>query len=173
MDYRYWDSNAFLGWLAEESDKVPHCRPVLEAAESGGLMIITSALTIAEVLWLKGEQKLPPSRAKQIEAFFRNRWIVVREVDRFIAEDARQLVWDKNIKPKDAIHLATALRQDVVIDHFDTFDSGLIKLSGTLGDPPLLIGYPNLPAKLPFEAPETTDDATESEPEAEPSEEES
>ncbi len=78
----------------------------------------------------------------------------MREVDRFIAEDARQLVWDKNVKPKDAIHLATALRQDVVLDQFDTFDHGLIKLSRALGDPPLVIGYPSLPPKLPFEAPD-------------------
>ena len=169
MDYRYWDSNAFLGWLAKEPDKASQCRPVLDAAESGNLVIITSALTIAEVLWLKGGQKLPPAHAKQIEDFFRNKWIVIREVDRFIAEDARRLVWDKNVKPKDAIHLATALRQDVVIDQFDTFDAGLIKLSGSLGDPPLVIGYPNLPAKLPFEGPEGSDDP----PDAESPEEQS
>jgi len=55
------------------------------------------------------------------------------------------------VKPKDAIHLATALRQDVQLDQFDTFDDGLIKLSGSLGDPPLTIGRPSLPPKLPFE----------------------
>ena len=91
------------------------------------------------------------AHAKKVEAFFRRSWIVVREVDRFIAEDARELVWNKNVKPKDAIHLATALRQDVELDQFDTFDKDLIKLSGALGDPPLTIGRPNLPAKLPFE----------------------
>ena len=32
-----------------------------------------------------------------------------------------------------------------------TFDEPLIKLSGTLGNPPLTIGYPNLPPRLPFE----------------------
>jgi hypothetical protein len=47
--------------------------------------------------------------------------------------------------------LATALRQDVTFDQFDTFDEGRIKLSGTLGAPPLTIGRPNLPARLPFE----------------------
>jgi hypothetical protein len=89
-------------------------------------------------------------RAK-LRHFFRHSWIIVREVDRFIAEDARELVWNKNIQPKDAIHLATALRQDVAFDQFDTFDEGLIKRSGTFGNPPLTIGRPNLPAKLPFE----------------------
>jgi hypothetical protein len=159
MDYRYWDSNAFLGWLADETDKVSYCRPVIEAAEAGSLVIITSALTIAEVLFLKGHKKVDAQHARKIEAFFRHKWIVIRDVDRFVAEHARELVWDKNVKPKDAIHLATALRRDVQLDQFDTFDEGLIKLSGTLGDPALTIGYPSLPPRLPFE----TDDE---EPEA-------
>ena len=151
MDYRYWDSATFLGCLKSEPDRVPACRPVLEAAENGDVVLITSALTIAEVLWLKGQAKIEASQAKKVEAFFRHDWIVVREVDRFIAEEARDLVWWKKVKPKDAIHLATAMRQDVPIDQFDTFDNGLIKLSGSLGDPPLTIGVPSLPPKLPFE----------------------
>lgn len=159
MDFRYWDSNVFLGWLADEADKVALCRPVIEAAQAGQLMIVTSALTIAEVLWLKGEPKLSAANAKKVEAFFRSRWIVVRDVDRFIAEDARALVWDKNVRPKDAIHLATALRQDVAIDQFDTFDEPLIKLSKRLGDPPLEIGRPNLPGKLPFDEEDDPDGA--------------
>ena len=151
MDYRYWDAVTFLGWLSEEPDKVPDCKPVLESAEAGNITLVTSALTIVEVIWLKGYKKVDSIHAKKIEAFFRRSWIVVREVDRFIAEDARELVWNKNVKPKDAIHLATALRQDVVFDQFDTFDKDLIKLSGALGNPPLTIGRPNLPGKLPFE----------------------
>lgn len=151
MDYRYWDAVTFLGWLKEEPDKVDEIRPVIEAAESGTVTLVTSTLTIPEVLWLKGQQKIDPQNANKIEAFFRHSWIVVREVDRFIAEAARDLVWNKNVKPKDAIHLATALRHDVDYDQFDTFDTGLIKLSGSLGNPPLIIGRPNLPQKLPFE----------------------
>jgi predicted nucleic acid-binding protein len=56
MNYRYWDAVTFVGWLAEEPDKVIDCRPVIEAAEAGTVT---------------------------------------------------------NVKPKDAIHLATALRHDV------------------------------------------------------------
>lgn len=151
MEYRYWDSVTFLGWLSAEPDKVAECRLVLDAAENGTVTLVTSALTIAEVLWIKGHEKVDASHARKIEGFFKRSWIVVREVDRFVAEDARALVWDKNVKPKDAIHLATALRQDVALTQFDTFDKGLIRLSGSLGQPPLTIGRPNLPAKLPFE----------------------
>ena len=31
-DRRYWDSNAFLGWLNAEADKVGKCEGVLTAA---------------------------------------------------------------------------------------------------------------------------------------------
>ena len=116
------------------------------------MVLVTSALTITEVLWPKGHKKVAAQHAKKIEDFFRHSWIIVRELDRFIAEDARELVWNKNVKPKDAIHLATALRQDVQLDQFDTFDEDLIKLSGSLGDPPMTIGRPSLPPKLPFES---------------------
>jgi predicted nucleic acid-binding protein len=151
MDYRYWDAATFLGWLSDEPDKVPDCKPVVEAAEAGRITLVTSAVTIVEVFWLKGHRKVEASHARKIEAFFRHSWIVVREVDRFVAEAARELLWSKNVKPKDAIHLATALRQDVTFDQFDTFDGDLIKLSGKLGHPPLTIGRPNVPGRLPFE----------------------
>jgi hypothetical protein len=70
MNYRYWDAATFLGWLSEEPDKVPECRPVLEAAEAGTLILVTSALTLFEVLWIKGKPKIDASHARKIEAFF-------------------------------------------------------------------------------------------------------
>ena len=170
MDFRYWDANAFLGWLADEADKIDYCRPVIDAAKAGRVRIITSALTIPEVLWLKGQDRIRADSAAKIEAFFKHEWIVVRELDRFIAEDARALVWDKNVKPKDAIHVATALKRDVAIDQLDTFDEPLINLSGKLGDPPLIIGKPNVEATLPlFEEDENTKiGSTEPSPSTEP-----
>ena len=59
-------------------------------------------------------------------------------------------MWDHSVKPKDAVHVATALHQDVPIEQLDTFDEPLMNLSGKLGSPPLKIGLPNLPPKLPF-----------------------
>ena len=158
MDFRYWDSNAFLGWLAEEPDKIDYCRPVIEAAEAGKIRILTSTLTIAEVLWIRGRERIRADSAAKVEAFFQHQWIVVRELDRFIAEDARALVWNHNVKPKDAVHLATALKRDVAIEQLDTFDEPLIQLSGRLGEPPLIIGKPNMESSLPlFESDEGED----------------
>ncbi len=122
------------------------------------MRILTSALTIPEVLWIKGRNRVPADSAAKAEAFFKHEWIVIRELDRFIAEDARALVWDHNVKPKDAVHVATALKRDLPIEQLDTFDEPLIRLSGKLGEPPLIIGKPNMEAALPlFEHDEGTD----------------
>jgi len=47
---RYWDACTFLGWLKGEDDKIAECRSVIEEAVSRKLQIVTSALTLAEVL---------------------------------------------------------------------------------------------------------------------------
>jgi predicted nucleic acid-binding protein len=44
------------------------------------------------------------------------------------------------LRPKDSIHVATAVRSKV--DSMDTFDDALIKLSGKIGNPPLVIQRP-------------------------------
>ncbi len=123
-DQRYWDSDCFLGWLQAEADKEKECRAVLEAAKDGKVMIITSALTIAEVLMLKGKKPIPSANRAKVEAFFRSDFIVVRNISRRIAEMGRGLVWDHKIAPKDALHVATAL--DANLPLFNTFDAKLI-----------------------------------------------
>jgi predicted nucleic acid-binding protein len=114
---------------------------VLNAAEEGKVEIVISALTIAEVLALRGKQPIPSERAETLRRFFRRQFFLTVDVDRFIAERARELVWGLGIKPKDAIHVATAL--SVSVSYFDTFDSGLLAKSGKVGgEPPLTICKP-------------------------------
>jgi hypothetical protein len=61
-------------------------------------------------------------------------------VTRNISESAQDLVWNQSIKPKDAIHVATALEAKIYI--LETFDDGLIGKTGQIGNPPLLIRKP-------------------------------
>jgi predicted nucleic acid-binding protein len=143
VERRYWDACTFLGWFNEEADKVDKCESVLKFAEIKKIHIITSALTLTEVVWLKGCPRLTDASEDMIRSFFENDFIFVRTVDRVIAEDARQLIWKHNVKPKDAIHLSTALQLKMTI--FDTFDSDLIGLNEKLGNPLLRIGEPNVP----------------------------
>jgi predicted nucleic acid-binding protein len=144
---RYWDSCTFLGWLAEEPDKVDDCQSVIRHAEAGNVRIVTSSLTLTEVIKLKGKPPLAAVAEPKIKAFFKHEWIVVVQLDRFIAEAARQLVWEHGLDPKDCVHVATALRTRV--NRMDTFDEALIKRSGQIGN--LVIGRPDMPQQLEME----------------------
>lgn len=137
----YWDSDAFLGWFQEEPGKVELCEGTLERAKAGELVIVTSTLTITEVLWKRNSPPVTKDKATIVRRFFRRSYIRVRNVTRSVAESAQDLVWDKSIRPKDAIHVATALEANASV--LETFDEFLIKLSGTVGgNPPLIIRKP-------------------------------
>jgi len=141
---RYWDTTCFLGWLNNEEEKVTACQGIIDDAESGNIKIVTSAFTIAEVVYLKKHPKITREKSKRIIDFFKNEYIVVVNVDRFIAESARELLWNyENLKSPDAIHVATAVYAETPF--LDTFDEGLEKLNNEIGSPPIHIGKPNYP----------------------------
>ena len=142
LERRYWDSNCFLGWLQAEDGKIEPCRQVLNVAAKGELEIITSALTLAEVLHIRGRAPIPADRRQQVVAFFKHSYIVIMSITRRIAEDSRDLVWDHGIEPKDALHVATAISAKA--DVFNTFDQPLIGKSLKIGNPGLLIEIPKV-----------------------------
>ena len=129
-DKIYWDSSAFLALLQAERGRVQACSDTLQAANDGKYLIVTSALTIAEVLWMKGAPKVTEDKAKIINQFFLRSSIRVVNLDRRIAQSAQRLVWSNGVKPKDAIHIATAQKYECVI--FETFDDPLIVKSGVI-----------------------------------------
>lgn len=138
---RYWDSDCILGLIQAEKDKEAACWEVLQAAEEGNVLIVTSTLAIAEVLALKHAPKIPRDKRHQVKEFFKNNYVLVRNITRRIAESARELVWDNGVNPKDALHIATAI--DAKLGLFNTFDQQLHGKSGQLGEPRLIIEVPS------------------------------
>ena len=136
----YWDSCAFLGWLQAEPDKVDMCGGTLDRAKAGEIGIVTSALTITEVLWTKNSPRITADRADTLNRFFRHSWIRIHNVTRTTATSAQDVVWNHGVKPKDAIHVATAL--ELGIPTLETFDDGVLKLNGLIGTPPLIVRKP-------------------------------
>ncbi len=128
---RYWDSCAFLAWLQNEAEHADACNDTLEAAKTSGFIIMTSALTLTETLWLRGGPKLGEDKARILNRFFRRSFLRVVNVDRAVAEAAQRLVWHDDVKPKDAIHVATALRYQCTL--LETFDAALIARTGLYG----------------------------------------
>ncbi len=150
---RYWDSSAFLAWLLPEPEREDDCRAVLKAAENGELELVTSALTLTEVIKLKGYPELKLDQERKIAKFFQNEYIILRNVDRFVALSAQRFVWERGLTPRDSIHVATAIRWKIPV--LDTFDDGLIGLNGKLameeGNPTsafLQVTTPHVPMQL-------------------------
>lgn len=138
----YWDSDCFLGFLQDEQDKVPECEQVLQAAQDGTIQIVTSTLTLAEVLRMKGRQPVPKDKRDEVVNFFKNPYILVRNITRKTGELARDMVWDNGIDPKDSLHVAAALEAGMT--RFHTFDVNLLKKTDTIGNPPLIIERPSV-----------------------------
>lgn len=151
MDYRYWDSNCFLKWLKKEPD-YERCKGVLLGAVDGSIKILTSALTIAEVIYIRTGDKITREQAEDIRSMFEEDYIQIVNVDRTVAITARELMWSygqKSLRPNDALHVASAIRGAQLARaksiFLDTFDMDLLKLNGIIiNDPPLIIGIPNI-----------------------------
>lgn len=144
-DLIYWDSATFLAYFQQEEGRHQLCQGTLERAEAGEVGIITSALTIAECLWLRGTIPIPKNRAEILRRFFRKSYIRVRNVTRSTSELAQDVVWDHGIKPKDAIHVATAIEAKIGV--IETFDEPFIGKSGTIGGQMIVIRKPIAPAQ--------------------------
>ncbi|MDQ3772954.1 MAG: type II toxin-antitoxin system VapC family toxin [Pseudomonadota bacterium] len=122
----YWDSAAFLGLLNpnEEPHRAQKCEDVWVAAEKGHLLIVTSTFTVAEVIYIKGVPKIDPAKRPKLDRLFQAPHLAQRPLTRIIAQLARDIVWDSNVKPKDAVHVATSGYYS--IKTFHTFDSQLL-----------------------------------------------
>ena len=137
---RYWDSSTFLTLMNKEPG-FDRCRDVLKLAEQGDLMIVTSAITLTEVVKYRGSPRLDKRRQAMIRSFFDQPYIEVRDADRYIAEAARNLMWTyEHLDTMDAIHLATATAMGVRL--VESADDDFLRLHGKIGSPPIDIFEP-------------------------------
>jgi hypothetical protein len=146
MDLVYWDSNAFLGLLNGEAKKAQACEDVWNAAVKGELKIVTSTLTVAEVIYIKNLPKLDPQHRPKLNNYFRQPHLVLEPLTRPIVELARDIVWDLNIKPKDSVHIATCGFHKIPI--LNTYDDQLLALKNvTLNGYTFNLMKPHTPAQ--------------------------
>ena len=118
---RYWDSCNWISLIAEdEVERADICQRILEDADAGNTVVITSAFTLAEVIKKKGNPILPESDENTIVRFFEQPYVLIHDVTRRVAEQARHLSRRYGLSPADAIHLATALLGNA--DFFETWN---------------------------------------------------
>lgn len=132
----YWDSCVWIGLINDEADKADACKYVIEQAESGSLEVWTSTLSLAEVFKKKCDgvtSGIEAAADANFEDFLLQNYVVRVQVDADVGLLARRLLrkYPKLAKPADAIHLATALLNN--LDEFHTFDGdNLLSLDGII-----------------------------------------
>ena len=73
-DLRYWDSACFLAVMKNEP-KGEQCEGVIQAAEAGRVLIVTSTWTLTEVIRIKGMEYMTESDDEVIRGFFQREYI--------------------------------------------------------------------------------------------------
>jgi predicted nucleic acid-binding protein len=142
----YWDANVFHALFGQEAGRVEACEKIEKVAREGKVHIYTSTATFVECVWLKGLPRvLEPKHESIIGKYFQHIFIRPVLCDRQICEHARALIWQfhPGLKPKDAIHVASALF--IGVDVLHTYDDFLLKMSGKVGSPALRIEQPTDP----------------------------
>ena len=151
----YWDSSVWIALVAGEVvggvNRAEIAQHILEDAEQGKVTILTSAFTLAEVLKKKGRPVLAVAAEETIRSYFEHSFIRIVVLDRVIGELAASVARQHNLSPPDAIHVASALTWKADVLH--TWDDGLVKKSGQIGNPPLRIEHPGWTGQQPLPLP--------------------
>jgi predicted nucleic acid-binding protein len=132
----YWDSCVWIALIMQEAGRYPKVLGVLERAQAGELQIVTSTFTIAEVVKRKCDGALvgmPEDEDDPFTELLKQDFVILVNADWDAATRARGLYrefCDQGLKkPQDALHLATAVIENV--DEMHTFDGDdLLKLTG-------------------------------------------
>jgi hypothetical protein len=143
---RYWDACNFIAVINKEAGRVVPCAAILKEAQQADpkIEIVSSIITIAEVVKPKDCVGLTPEQEAQIDAFFENDWLIPVNCDRHIMEEARKLQRAYSVKVRDAIHIASAIFAGVSI--IETYDGPLLQCNSMIPDPsgsgPVVIRQP-------------------------------
>lgn len=154
MKHVYWDSCCFIDFL-QGTERGEVLKGVVDKKDNGELKIVTSVVTLTEVIKLgKGTTE---ERDAIIQVFNQDKGLLVVDLTKHLAEQAREVIWKYSFEKhrEDAIHLATAvyINQFHDIDEFHTFDHDLLKFNGRPEIPisiivPTFELYPAKPASL-------------------------
>ncbi|MGD0020095.1 MAG: type II toxin-antitoxin system VapC family toxin [Candidatus Limnocylindrales bacterium] len=140
-DRLYWDSSVYLDYLTGEHPLHGLMQMVIDDWQKGLVTLATSALTLAEVYFVRSgtPKRVDRSRDKDIDALFDpppgHRLLIV-ELSRLTALRARDLARNASVSGPDAIHIASALEAHCQTMH--TNDAALWTKSGTVGGTPTL-----------------------------------
>ena len=124
----YVDSNIFIYPIIYDSEAMPEAaraKAKLNEITSGSLKAFTSTLTWDEVTWVTRRLFGPEKAAKQGASFLRLPNLRLLSVDLETMSRAQTLLEKYDLKPRDAIHAATAIRSGIskILSYDEDFDT--------------------------------------------------
>ena len=106
----YLDTNIFIYAIESYSDYLVALEEVFESADAGNLVVVTSELTLAEVLVKPLQEGDLDKQQAYCEALQNSESLIVAGVSREVLIEAAQIRANQKLKLPDAIHLATAIQ---------------------------------------------------------------
>lgn len=106
----YLDTNIFIYAIESYSDYLVALEEVFESADAGNLAVVTSELTLAEVLVKPLQEEDLDKQHAYCEALQNSESLTVAGVSREVLIEAAQIRANQKLKLPDAIHLATAIQ---------------------------------------------------------------
>jgi predicted nucleic acid-binding protein len=131
MERRYWDSSVFIAWIKGEHGRAPVCEEIVGMARREECLILTSAITLAEVVRPrhKGSVAMTEQENQQIVDFFANPFIRFIDFSPSLGLQSRNLQWRFGLHVRDAIHVASALAAKV--DFIESYDPDFLLVDRT------------------------------------------
>ncbi|MBI2172853.1 MAG: type II toxin-antitoxin system VapC family toxin [Candidatus Aenigmarchaeota archaeon] len=121
----YIDANVFLSAALYDDEEARLTREFLTDIAGGKRAAYTSVLTWDEIVWVV-KKMLDSARAKQEgKKFMEFPNLVLLPAEPLIIDNAQNLMEKYNLKPRDAIHAATAISRGIreIISDDPDFDS--------------------------------------------------
>ncbi len=109
----YLDANIFIYALGNIDNKTKACIKILDKIANAEIEAYTSLLTWDEFLYVIKKQMSREKATSESKKFLNFPNLNFIEVDEAVVFKAQQLVSKYNLKPRDAIHAASALVNDV------------------------------------------------------------
>lgn len=122
------DTAAFIYFIEEHPLYLPQLLPIFAAADEGHLTIVTSAVTLLEVLVVPYRAGNLPLANRYEALLNRSRGVRLREIDQALLRAAAQLRATTGVRTPDALQLAAALTEGCTA--FVTKDRRLPSLPG-------------------------------------------
>ncbi len=112
----YIDSNVFIYAVISDElseQKAAHSKKILYRIADGSLEAATSVLTWDELVWIVRKLSTPETAQKEGRQFLEFPNLKLLQIDAKTLEKAQSMIERYSLKPRDAMHIACAIQNNI------------------------------------------------------------